>query len=374
MPVGSRRSQVPLADRTAFRIGGVAAYFLELACDIDAVSSIAAQLREPDCFMLGGGTNVLVADSGYNGTIVQFDRRARLEPLGRGRYRVSANASLDGVISQVCGAGFYGVERLAGIPGSVGGAVVQNAGAYDQQLADVIESVLCVNCATGEVEKLSVDDCHMSYRDSTFKRSPGSRVIVECTVELNEEQPPQPNLPELVAELERRGVNHRDASAESVADAVRAIRARKDHLLEPTNPSAGSFFKNPRFAADDPRAQAVVRRFIERRDCLAANGADWIGPKANVVRTPKNGQVELIAGLLIATANDPSNPESAYSPGRAIGALRLGAAGANTIVNAAEASAADVVALARQMRHAVSGAYGLTLLPEVVLVGDVSLE
>lgn len=375
MAVGSRRSQVTLAEYTSFKVGGVAAECLQLPCTAESVALAVSDLDGRKWFMLGGGTNVLVADTGFDGVVVQFDDRSYAQHLGGGRYRVSANTKLEDFVSEVCGAGLYGLELLAGIPGSVGGALVQNAGAYEQELKGAVESVLCVNCETAETETLSNKDCEFSYRDSVFKRSSVSRIIVECVLKLSDCQQEELTATEVLKELEKRAKGRPiDLSPSSISAAVHAVRLPKDHILGEDNPSAGSFFKNPRPAELNLDLTEIVKTFEQRRDALVASGATWIGASTSPIKRHKDGTEELVAGLLIATSNDPGKPDLAYSPGRALGRLRLGAGGANTIVNTDGACAADVLALAREMQSAVLGVYGLTLQNEVVLVGDISLE
>jgi UDP-N-acetylmuramate dehydrogenase len=374
MPAFTRRHQVPLAEKTSFRIGGSAARVLDLECSIASVLSAVTDLRGPNRFLLGGGTNVLVADDGFDGLLVQYEDDAHVDPLGGGRFKVSANTSLDSFVSLVGAEALSGVERLAGIPGSFGGAVVQNAGAYDQEIADVLESVECVNRITGLAETLSLEQCQMSYRDSVFKRSPGRWIIVECTLQLDSDPPQAVASTEIIDEIEKQGEDPQMATAPSISAAVRAVRARKDHLLHPLNLTAGSFFKNPRLPTDDPDIERVLRSFEERRASLIAHGATWIPASVKAIRHRKDGTSELIAGLLISTATDPTEPTSAFSPGRRIGSIRLGAAGPNTLINAGGATAREVIETAREMRRAVLDAYGLRLELEVVLVGDLSVD
>lgn len=374
MPGSPFEAAVALAGLTSMGVGGSARRAIRLPSDVQRAQTVLAELSSPPTFVLGGGTNVLAADDGTDELVAYFDDHHWCEDLGNGKYRVSANLPLGDLVTVASAAGWFGVERLAGIPGSVGGAVVQNAGAYHQELGHRVIEVEWIRLDTGEAGVFTQDECGFGYRDSRFKRAPGRWLIVRCTVQLL----PTGELPEsaeVLAAIDiERAVEVARTEAAVISAAIVRVREGKDHILSSTSRSAGSFFMNPRFESAEPELARIIAVFETRRDAMVAAGADWIRADADPRRYLDGDVVELIAGFLIGTATDVSELDRAFSPGRTFGALRLGSAGANTIINDADATAAEVVALARDMRSRVSTAFGIALQLEVVLLGDIAVE
>lgn len=359
-------STVVLADVTSFRIGGQAPRSLTVPCRSDAVIDLARGLPSAPDFVLGGGTNVLAADEGYAGVMVRYDESHTISYLGDGRYRVSANMPLDSVVDAVGVDGWAGMEQLAGIPGSVGGAVVQNAGAYDHNIGSVVEGVVAVDLEAASTIELTKDQCEFAYRDSVFKHRYAKCLITEVVLQLSAELKPV-TVRAIAEKLPTIGLK-----PSQVSGAVRDVRRQKDHIADERTPSAGSFFKNPRRHPDAPDLEDIERQFRSRRDALVEAGILSTQTPTKVAKpVPRSSELELVTGLLISTSASTTQSPDAYVPGARIGRLRLGLGGANTIINADGALASEVVALATEMRSSVLAAYGVLLEPEVVLLGEV---
>ncbi len=416
-----RFTAVPLSELTTFGIGGPAAQVLRVECDDSCVQEALAECRGLPMFVLGSGSNVLVADAGYDGTVLLMRAKGRADRVGSQQVDVDATRLLDDLVT-ACGEWhLQGIECLAGIPGTVGGAVVQNAGAYDQQIADVITSVTCVDRSNGKAVVLPLDQCSFSYRESIFAREPDRYVIIRAHLELEGSPTCVIRRKDVLAELDRLGVPSARVELERLgaprapvdldrlgapgarveedlerlgvpgarveedlerlrvpgacvdldqaAGAVRSLRARKDHLIGPTIRTAGSFFKNFRTQSDGQLHGSVCRLFAERKSELLRRGQDWVSEWT----ADRPGHEDLIAGSLIGTSCDIDARPDEFRPGAYHGPLRLGRGGPNTIINLGTARAVDVLDLARRMRSAVRRTYGVVLQPEVTFLGDISL-
>ncbi|HZL28849.1 MAG TPA: UDP-N-acetylmuramate dehydrogenase, partial [Acidobacteriaceae bacterium] len=254
--------QVALAGYTTFGVGGAARYFAEAACEGDVADAVRwADERGLPLFLLGGGSNLLVPDEGFDGLVLHMGIEG-VEGDEAGGFDVGAGESWDGIVARTVARGFAGVECLAGIPGSVGGTPVQNVGAYGQEVSETIVSVRALDCTTGSFVDLSNAECGFRYRESVFNTSERGRYIV-TRVRFQLRPGGEPTLK--YADLRARfGESHgKDFDAKGakgakfreggptlveVAEAVRKIRLGKGMLIVPGDAdsrSAGSFFKNP---------------------------------------------------------------------------------------------------------------------------------
>jgi UDP-N-acetylmuramate dehydrogenase len=243
------QEQVSLAGYTTFGIGGPARYFVEAADEADVQEAVTwAKERAVPLFVLGGGSNLLVRDAGFDGLVLQIGLRGILD-VGDDRLEAAAGESWDGLVDRAVARNLAGVECLAGIPGSVGGTPVQNVGAYGQEVAETIESVRALDRTTGVFVELSNAECNFRYRESLFnKDEPGRYLVTRVRFRLRPNG--APNLG--YADLQRRFSDRAQPSLAEVAATVRDIRHAKGMLLVEGDPdcrSAGSFFKNPIVAA-----------------------------------------------------------------------------------------------------------------------------
>ena len=266
------QENVPLAPLTTFGVGGPARYFIN-AFDEQTVLEAAHWAKDKDLplFILGGGSNLLVADAGFQGLVVKLAMQgiewrspgdfAGSPPLegestskasagGRnnGRTIITARAgeNWDCLVGLAVERNLGGIECLSGIPGSVGGTPVQNVGAYGQEVSEVIADVRAYDRHSDRIVELSNEDCGFRYRTSIFNTTAKDRyVVLTVTFALTQDSPPAIRYPDVQREFEDKSA---PPTLSAVRTAVRRIRQRKAMLLVEGDPdcrSAGSFFKNP---------------------------------------------------------------------------------------------------------------------------------
>ena len=349
---------VPLASLTTMRVGGPAAR-LVTAETIDELVDAVREVDDADepLLVVGGGSNLVVADAGFAGTVVRVaydDVTVESADLCAGvMVRVGAGAVWDELVARAVGEGWSGVEALSGIPGSTGATPVQNVGAYGQEVAQTIASVRVWDRADQQVRTLAAHDCRFTYRHSLFKAT-RRYVVLDVLFQLT---PSDLSQPIAYADLARQlGVSpgERVPLAEA-REAVLAQRRLRGMVLDEADHdtwSCGSFFTNPilsvaRFADLESRARARL-------------GADGPTPP----RFPDaDGGLKTSAAWLIDQAG--------FGKGHSIPPHRAALSTKHTlaITNRGEASAADVAALAREIQDGVHEAFGVTLVSVPVFVG-----
>jgi UDP-N-acetylmuramate dehydrogenase len=343
------RHDVSLAPLTTLGVGGPARRFAEPLTVAELVELVRwAESEEAPLLVLGGGSNVVVADAGFDGLVVSPALyRTEFEHLSEDHVRVLVGAGVewDELVDHCVQDGLRGLECLSGIPGRVGAAPIQNIGAYGAEVGDVLEWVEALDRRLGVVVRLPAALCGLGYRDSMFKREGRDRYVVTgVALRLRRGGDIAIRYDEL-----RRALGMDDeSSAPSAADVRRtvlALRRRKSMVWDTDDPnhrSAGSFFMNP--IVSEAEADRV--------------GATVEGP---MPRFAAPGGVKLAAGWLIEQAG--------FSRGLVRGAVGLSTRHALAIVNCGGASADDIVALARELREVVRARFGVTLEPEPVFVG-----
>jgi UDP-N-acetylmuramate dehydrogenase len=347
-----------LSELTTLRLGGPAARLVE-AADADAVVDEvrrADRAGEP-LLVLAGGSNVVVADEGFPGTVLHVASRGierRDGPDGRVLLEVAAGEPWDPFVARCVGDGLAGVECLSGIPGSVGATPIQNVGAYGQEVAETVLSVRVLDRERDEVTELAAAACGFTYRSSAFKRTPGRWVVLAVTFAL---EPSGRSAPIRYAELARRlGVQIGDrAPLADVREAVLALRRGKGMVVDAADPdsvSAGSFFTNPVLAADAFAA-------LERR--VAARLGDGVRPPA-FPEPGAGGAVKTSAAWLIERAG--------FTRGHGDpGGIAISDKHTLALTNRGGGTTAELVALAREIAGGVREAFGVELVPEPVFVG-----
>ena len=260
------QENIPLAPFSTFRIGGPARFFVEAHSRAEVEEALAfASARNLPLFVLGGGSNLLVSDSGWPGLVLRvviagIERRPG-ESDGRILFDVGAGESWDRFVSHAVMAQCAGVECLSGIPGSVGATPVQNVGAYGQEVSETIESVEVFDLKDEQVRELCREACGFAYRSSIFNTSERGRfIILRVTYALTPGGEPHIEYADLKRHFEGRETRPNLAETR---EAVRHIRARKGMLITPGDPdsqSAGSFFKNPVLSAAAARRPGKTRR------------------------------------------------------------------------------------------------------------------
>ncbi|TDE33783.1 UDP-N-acetylmuramate dehydrogenase [Actinomadura sp. 6K520] len=346
--------EVNLAGYTTLRLGGPARRFVEATTEAELVSAIrkADDTGEP-VLVLGGGSNVVVSDDGFPGTVVHVGTRGTERVAAEGdtvHVRVQAGEDWDPFVARCVADGLAGVECLSGIPGRVGATPIQNVGAYGQDVSETIVEVRAYDREARTVVALDRDACRFTYRHSAFKGH-DRFVVLDVTYALHEAEESRPiAYTELAKQL---GVRPGDrVTLKEARDAVLELRRGKGMVLDPADPdsrSAGSFFTNPIL---EPGQLAELERRV----------ADRLGPDATFPRYPETGgRVKTSAAWLIDRAG--------FGRGHTVGPARISTKHTLALTNPGGASTADLLALAREVRRGVREAFGVELVNEPVLVG-----
>lgn len=334
----------PLANHTTFRLGGPARRFVEATTEKQLVDTVAdCDSRGEPVLVLGGGSNVLIADEGFDGTVVKVATRgvrAEAADCSGAQLEVAVGEVWDELVARAVAAQWSGMETLSGIPGSVGAVPIQNVGAYGAEVATLIQRVRTWDRAEGAIRTFAAAECGFGYRDSRFKREKGRHLVLRVDFQLPLGELGQPvRYPELARAL---GVEvGQRAPAARVRETVLAIRRRKGMVLDANDHdtwSAGSFFTNPILT---PGQAASL--------------------PAEAPRFPAGEGVKTSAAWLIQHAG--------YPAGHGSGPARLSTRHVLALTNRGCATTADVLALAREIRDGVRERFGITLVPEVNLVG-----
>ncbi|MFY1677266.1 MULTISPECIES: UDP-N-acetylmuramate dehydrogenase [unclassified Streptomyces] len=341
----------PLAPLTTLRLGGPATRLVTAASDAEAVDAV----READAagtplLIIGGGSNLVVADRGFEGTALHIATRG-LDIDGT-RLELAAGEVWADAVSRTVQAGLAGIECLAGIPGSAGATPIQNVGAYGQEVASTITEVIAYDRVEGETVVLGNADCAFSYRHSRFKDRPGRYVVLRVRFRL--EEAGGLSGPIRYAETARAlGVETGErVSLAAARDAVLKLRAGKGMVLDPEDHdtwSAGSFFTNP--ILTDERFAAVCARARARLGDAAAPPAYPAG----------EGRTKTSAAWLIDKAG--------FSKGYGRGPARISGKHTLALTNRGSATTEDLLSLAREIVAGVRDAFGVTLVNEPVTVG-----
>src|SRR5438128_2254934 len=260
------QENVSLAPLTTMKVGGPARYFIENKTIAEVQGAVAfGRSRNLPLFVLGGGSNLVVSDAGWPGLVLKvgitgIDER---NENGKAIFDVGAGEEWDKFAARAVARNCAGVECLSGIPGSVGGTPVQNVGAYGQEAAETIRSVLALDLENMQTREIAAADCGFSYRRSIFNSTQrGRHILLRVTYELIPSGAPSIKYTDL---LKHFAGWKRPPTLAQTRDAVRTIRATKAMLITPGDEdcrSAGSFFKNP--VLSDVEYQELVARAAER--------------------------------------------------------------------------------------------------------------
>jgi UDP-N-acetylmuramate dehydrogenase len=350
----------PLAPFTTLGIGGPARWFVEAESEEEVAEAAAwAGERGVPLFVLGGGSNLLVSDAGFDGLVMRVGLQGiavaeSLDAAGERVYQVAAGEDWDHFVQRSLEDSCAGLECLAGIPGTVGGTPVQNVGAYGQEVATAIERVRAFDLQEHVFVEFAAGDCGFAYRRSRFNSTDRGRyVVTRVDFRLKPGGAPTVRYAELQRALAEGQAEGREASLAEVAAVVRRIRQSKGMLLvngDPDCRSAGSFFKNP-----------VVTE-AQLRQIVAVSAASAAPPRFPAGSGPENeGRVKVPAAWLIEQAG--------FAKGFQLGRAGISSRHTLALVNLGGASAAEILALAAKIADAVEERFGIRLEMEPVMIG-----
>ena len=331
-----------LSDFTTLKVGGPAKNLVHARSEDELISAIKeADSTKSPLLILGGGSNILVGDQGFAGTVIKIETSGNsfeIDACSGGTLTVSAGEDWDKFVAFTIEKGLANLESLSGIPGTVGGAPIQNIGAYGHEVAEVIARVRTFDRQLGEVKTFSAIECEFGYRTSKFKKESGRYVILDVTFQLRRGEESLPvQYSELAKEL---GVEiGARVPIAKLREVVLKLRGAKGMLLGTGIDSAGSFFTNPILSAD-----AAAK--------LPAEAPRW--PQAD-------GRVKTSAAWLME--------HSGMEKGFKLAGAQISPKHVLALSNAGDATAADLVALAKEARAKVLNKFGINLEPEVQFVG-----
>jgi UDP-N-acetylmuramate dehydrogenase len=342
----------PMAPYTTFRIGGPARWFVEAASEDEIVEATAwARDHGLALFVLGGGSNLLVSDAGFDGLVLRVGLRGIAQrPAGQpGKriYRAAAGEDWDSFVERTVQDNCAGIECLAGIPGTVGGTPVQNVGAYGQEVASSIERVRVFDLNENIFIDFSAAECGFEYRRSRFNSADRGRYIVtRVDYCLTPRGAPTLRYPDLQRAIQSTAHEGKQPTVAEVATVVRQVRKGKGMLLVEGDPdcrSAGSFFKNP--VVTEEQVKQVAAASTKEPPRFPAEA----------------GRLKLPAAWLIEQAG--------FAKGYTLGPAAISSRHTLALINRGGATAQDVLALAGQISAAVEARFGIYLEMEPVLVG-----
>jgi UDP-N-acetylmuramate dehydrogenase len=336
---------VALSDHTTLRVGGAARRMIITETETELIEKV----RELDAageplLILGGGSNLLVGDSGFDGTVIKIATRGVDEDTAAcsgAVITVAAGEPWDPLVSYALERSWSGLEAMSGIPGLVGATPIQNVGAYGAEVSELISTVRTLDRSTGQLKTLFPIECGFGYRTSRFKSDPGQFLVLSVTFQLPLGSMSQPiRYPELARAL---GIEvGQRAPAPEVRQAVLALRTAKGMVLAEDDHdtwSAGSFFTNPLISSAQARTLPPEAPRFNQADGMIKTSAAWLIERAG------------------------------FGKGYGNGAARLSRKHTLALTNRGGATAADLLSLARQIRAGVQTKFDIELVPEPVLVG-----
>jgi UDP-N-acetylmuramate dehydrogenase len=332
-----------LRDYTSLRVGGEATRFLEVSTEEEIVAAIEAAGDSP-ILIIGGGTNILVADSGFDGTVIRVSNNkteSEIDACSGATLTIGAGADWDRFVASTITRGFAGLETLSGIPGTVGASPIQNIGAYGHEVSEFITQVRTYDRQNKVIKTFTNSECQFEYRNSIFKKNPGRYVVISVQFQL---RIGQESAPITYLELAKKlGINQGEkALVTDTRDAVIELRRSKGMVLDRNDRdswSAGSFFTNP-----------IVTSEVAAS--LPEDAPRW---------PTSDGKVKVSAAWLIEN--------SGVKKGDTNGGAKISSKHVLALTNAGNATAEDLCVLARQVQRSVLKKFAIELTPEVNLVG-----
>lgn len=343
-----------LAPLTTLELGGPAEYFIDITEPGELGEAITwAADSGVKVTILGGGSNVVVADEGVKGLVVRLSNRG-IEVERSGEHmdlRVAAGEPWDGVVEQCVAEGWGGLECLSGIPGYAGATPIQNVGAYGQEVAQTLVGVRALNLSTQEITEFSRDECGFGYRTSVFRTDPGRFALISLHFRLLIGGTPAVRYSELQKLLGRRTAR---PTLLEVREAVLELRRSKSMVIETGDPnrrSVGSFFVNPVLIASDLNA------LVER----AVNAGALKEPDQIPRHEFDDGRFKVPAAWLIERAG--------FGRGFQRGAVGISSRHALALVHHGSGTCSELIELATEIQDRVRALFGVELRPEPVFLG-----
>jgi UDP-N-acetylmuramate dehydrogenase len=332
-----------LKQYTSLRVGGPAKNFVNVSTEAEIIAAIEAAGDSP-VLILGGGSNVLIADAGFEGTVIHIannQAESEVDACSGATLTIGAGENWDAFVAATINRGYAGLETLSGIPGTVGAAPIQNIGAYGHEVAEFITRVRTYDRQAKAIKTFTNAECEFEYRNSHFKKHPGRYIVLSVQFQL---RLGEISTPITYAELANKlgiAVGEKAPVAET-RTAVMELRAAKGMLLNPEDKdswSAGSFFTNP-----------IVSSVVAAS--LPEGAPQW---------PTSDGRVKTSAAWLIQ--------HSGIDKGQTHGGARVSTKHVLALTNSGSATAEEIAQLAREVRASVQEKFGITLEPEVNLVG-----
>ena len=357
------QKDVPLAGFTTLGVGGNAEYFVEVD-SLEAVHGAIQWANKHDLQIevLGGGSNVLIADAGIRGLVVKYAAREivfKKEAADVVLVVSDAGAEWDDLVRCTVEEGFWGLENLSGIPGSVGGAVVQNINAYGVTIEDVIECVQVLHIPTGTVHTLAQKECLFAYRDSLFKQKKGNKIRKEYVITQVELKVYKKNAPHTLyrsssQSMETYLLEHAitDPTPADIREAVLAIRSRIG-MLRGMYQSAGSFFKNV----------VVDRKNFDRIELLIKSSYSDLSKQFHPWHWTMDDGSEKISAAFLMECTEFN--KTAFAGKTFNGTVGISPVHTLSIINVKNASAADIRNFVEEIQKSVENEFGIALESEV---------
>lgn len=345
-------SDVPLARMCTLELGGPARLFARVATEEDLLHALAwAASWDHPTWILGGGSNVVVADGGVEGLVLRPDFWGISAEEAEGGALVTARAGegWDAFVAWTVSQGLAGLECLSGIPGTVGATPIQNVGAYGQEVSETIVRVRAYDRALAAMVDVEAAECGFGYRDSRFRREPGRWIVTAVTFRLTRANEARARYAELRDHL---GKEH--APLAEVREAVILLRKRKSMVIEAEDEnrrSVGSFFVNPVLSRD--RFDVIVARALTRK--IVSRPEDVPHHAQN------DGRVKVPAAWLIERAG--------FERGHRRGPVGISSRHTLALVHHGGGTTREVVELATDIRDGVEAAFAVRLAPEPVFLG-----
>ena len=336
-----------LSEYTTFRVGGPARYFVSVKTEQELMETLAfAKQKELEVFVLGGGSNVLVSDSGFDGLVVHNQIKG-IELDEAGSVAAMSGDLWDDLVRLSVDKNLAGIECLSRVPGSAGGAIVQNIGCYGQTLSDTVNTVTVIDLVSLEKKTYTREECKFEYRGSIFKNNPGKFFVLKFHLNLVKNGKPTIKYHDIV----QRFANNPNPSLQEVRHVLIEIRASKGMVIDDCHEifkSVGSFFKNP---VVSKKKFESVKQSLEDSEIAG----DWYWEVGA-------GNIKIAAARVLQKSGFPkgySEENVGVSPKQPLAIINLGSAKASEIKNFAE-----------KIKNTVKQKFGIALEEEALYVGN----